>query len=309
MRISTLISALTLAGLSATSALGFSSEPAKVRIGEDNVFPESITTMANGTIFAGSVGTGLVFRAAPGATSATAWTAPQADGPGAVTGILADEKSGLLWVCYADLTAFGGAADAKPSVLRTFSLSDASLGTTYAFDGASFCNDITIAADGTAYVTDTVGARIFRIKPGATELETWMTDPTLGGVDGIALASDGTLYINNVSTGKLYRVGIGSDGAAGALTEIATSSPLAGPDGMRFGEDGLLYLAENGAGQVDALTITGDTAKVKVLKRGYDMPTAVSKSGEHLYVGESKFSKMGGTEDPGKFYVYLVKTH
>lgn len=307
MRISILISALTLAGLTATSALGFAQELLKVRIGDDEkVFPESITTLEDGTIFAGSVGTGLVFMAKAGATSATAWTEPQADGPGAVTGVLADEKSGLLWACYADLTAFSTPADAKPSVLRTFSLNDASLGTTYGFTDASFCNDITTAPDGTAYITDTIGARIMRIKPRSAELEVWMTDPTLGGVDGIALAPDGTLYINNVMTGKLHRVGIGSDGAAGDLTEIATSAPLEGPDGMRFGADGILYLAENGAGRVVALTISGDSARVVVVKRGYDTPTAVSKSGETLYVGESKFSKMGSTEDPGKFYVHLV---
>ena len=307
MRISILISALALAVLSATGALGFAQELLKVRIGDNQkVFPESITTLADGTIFAGSVGTGLVFRAKAGATSATAWTEPQADGPGAVTGVLADEKSGLLWACYADLAAFSAPADAKPSVLRTFSLNDASLGATYAFTGASFCNDMTTAPDGTAYVTDTIGARIMRIKPGAAELEVWMTDPTLAGVDGIALAPDGTLYINNVGTGKLYRVGISSDGASGALTEIATSAPLMGPDGMRFGDDGVLYLAENGAGRVVALKISGDSAKVTAVKRGYDTPTAVSKSGETLYVGESRFSKMGSTEDPGQFYVHLV---
>jgi len=98
-----------------------------------------------------------------------------------------------------------------------------------------------------------------------------------------------------------------ADGSAGALTEIATSAPLKGPDGMRFGDDGVLYLAENGAGQVDALTIDGDKAEVKVLKGGFDTPTAVSKVGNTLWVGEAKFSKMDGKSgDPGAFYAYAV---
>jgi len=114
------------------------------------------------------------------------------------------------------------------------------------------------------------------------------------------VAGDGTVYVNNVFNGKLFRV------ASGALTEIATSAPLVGPDGMRFGPDGKLYVAENGAGRVSALTIVGDKADVAVIKTGYDMPTAVSIVGTTLYVGEAKFSKMGGTETPGMFYAYLV---
>ena len=82
--------------------------------------------------------------------------------------------------------------------------------------------------------------------------------------------------------------------------------PLKGPDGMRFGDDGKLYLAENAAGQVDVLTISGDSATVEPLQGGFDTPTAVSKVGDQLFVAESKFSKMGGTEDPGQFYVHVI---
>jgi sugar lactone lactonase YvrE len=144
-----------------------------------------------------------------------------------------------------------------------------------------------------------------RLKPGATELETWTADAALGGVDGISFDASGALYINNVMNGKLHRVGIGADGAAAGLTEIATSTPLKGPDGMRFGDDGKLYLAENGAGQVDAITIDGDSAEVTVLQGGFDTPTAVSKTGDTLFVGEARFSQMQAA-DPGQFYVYAV---
>ena len=144
------------------------------------------------------------------------------------------------------------------------------------------------------------------VKPGSTTIDTWFADKALGGVDGVSVAPDGSVYVNNVMTNKLYRIAVDADGAAGALTEITTSTPLKGPDGMRFGDDGKLYLAENAAGQVDALTITGDTATVAVIKGGYDSPTAVSKVGNTLYVGEAKFSKMDGKSDPGMFYAYLV---
>ena len=278
---------------------------AKLQIGDNQkVFPESITSTADGTIYAGSMMAGLVFKGAIGDAMATAWIQPVTEGPPSVAGVYADEKSGLLWVCYVDLAAFAG-GPALPSMLRTYSLTDGTLKNAYSLPDKSFCNDIATAAEGTTYVADTSGARILRIKPGASEIETWYAHAALGGVDGISFDAGGAMYVNNVMTGKLYRVGIGADGAAAGLTEIATSTPLKGPDGMRFGDDGKLYLAENGAGQVDALTITGDTAEVKVLKGGFDTPTAVSKTGNTLFVGEAKFSQMQAA-DPGQFFVYAV---
>jgi sugar lactone lactonase YvrE len=278
---------------------------AKLQLGDNQrVFPESITSTADGTIYAGSMLAGLIFKGKMGDAAATAWVQPVTEGPTGVAGVYADEKGGLLWACYVDLAAFAG-GPSQPSVLRTYNLADGALKGTYALPEASFCNDIATAADGTAYIADTAGARIMRLTPGATELETWYADAALGGVDGISFDASGVLYINNVMNGKLHRVGIGADGAASGLTEIATSTPLKGPDGMRFGDDGKLYLAENGAGQVDAITITGDTAEIAVLKGGFDMPTAVSKSGDQLFVGEARFSQMQAA-DPGQFYVYAV---
>lgn len=277
----------------------------KLQIGDNQkVFPESITSTADGTIYAGSLMTGLIFKGKLGDAMATPWTQPATEGPPSIAGVFADEKAGLLWTCYVDLAAFAGGAS-QPSILRTYSLADASLKGTYPLPEKSFCNDIATAADGTAYIADTSGARIMRLKPGAAELETWYADAALGGVDGLSFDASGTLYINNVMSGKLHRVGIGADGAATGLTEIATSMQLRGPDGMRFGDDGALYLAENAAGQVDAIMISGDTAEVTVLQGGFDSPTAVSKSGCTLYVGEARFSQMQAA-DPGQFYVYAV---
>jgi sugar lactone lactonase YvrE len=303
----TLRSALTASAVLVAAASGAYAQDdlAKLQIGDNQrVFPESITSTADGTIYAGSMMSGLIFKGKMGDPMATQWAPPASEGPPSVAGVYADEKSGLLWACYVDLAAFGGGAS-MPSNLRTYSLADGSLKGTYALPEKSFCNDIATTADGTAYIADTSGARIMRLKPGAAELETWYADASLGGVDGISFAADGAMYINNVMTGKLFRVNVGTDGAATGVTEIATSTPLKGPDGMRFGEDGKLYLAENGAGQIDAITINGDTADVAVLSSGYDTPTAVSKSGDTLFIGEARFSQMQAA-DPGQFYVYAL---
>ena len=296
---------LAVAGM-ALAAAGTALAADKVQIGNGQMeFPESVTSTADGTLYAGSLTQGVIFKAASGATTSQVWAQKPAEGAGAVIGVFADEAQGTLWACYADLAAFAG-GPAMPSVLRAYDIASGSEKSSYTFPDASFCNDIATTADGTAYAADTSGARIMRIAPGASDAETWFTDPQLAGVDGISFASDGELYVNNVMTNKIFRVEMGSDGKAEGLTEITTSQPLMGPDGMRFGDDGKLYVAENGAGQVDALTLDGDSATVKVLQGGYNAPTAVTKVGNTLWALEAKIGMLGGEEDPGMFYAYPV---
>ena len=293
---------LMVSALLASVALAADGTP--MQIGEGKVFPESITSTADGTIIAGSFMLGQIYKAAPGAANATSWIAAPAEGPAAVIGVYADEATKTLWACYSDAAIFSG-QPSKPSVLRAYDLEAGTEKGSYPMPESTFCNDIATTADGTAYATDTIGGRLFRLLPGATALEQWFADPQLASLDGLSFGPDGALYLNTVSTNKLFRLDMGADGAAGALTELTLSEEIKGPDGMRFGDDGKLYLAQNGAGRVDAVTIEGDKATITPVASGYDFPTAVSKSGDTLFVGEAKFSQMQA-EDPGKFYVYAV---
>jgi sugar lactone lactonase YvrE len=277
----------------------------KVQVGDAGVFPESITSTADGTLIVGSIGTGQIFRAAPGATTADSWIAAVTDGPTAVLGVYADEANQTLWACYADLALFAGAGG-KASVLRSYDLASGTLKTTVPLGEGTFCNDIATAADGTAYVADTAGGQLFKVAPGATTAEPFLKDAALASLDGLSFGPDGALYLNGVSTNKLFRLAM-ADGAPGTLTELTLSQPISGPDGMRFGDDGVLYLAENGSGQVDAVTFDGDTATIRVLaKDGWDSPTAVTKVGDTLWVIEAKFSKMATPQEAGSFYAYPV---
>lgn len=280
---------------------------AKVQIGDGaQEFPESITSTADGRLYAGSVTQGVIYKAAPGATTTEVFIAAPGEGPSAVLGVFADEANGSLWACYADMAAFGG-GESQPSVLRSYDLASGAVKASYAFNGTSFCNDIVTTPDGTAYAADTMGGRIVRTVAGSDALEDWAVAENLAGADGLSFGPDGMLYINSVTTGKLLRIDVGSDGVAGAITELQLSEPLKGPDGMRFGDDGVLYLAENAAGRVDAIAIDGDTATVTPLPGDvYDFPAAVTKVGDTLWVLESKLGKMGGTDDPGAFYIHPV---
>ena len=290
------------AALISTAALGAD----KVQIGEGKVFPESFAAAPDGTLYAGSLTMGTIMKAAPGATTTEPFIDKPADGPGSVLGVYADSASGLLWACYSDLTAFSG-KPAAPSIARSYDLATGAVKASYPLPDGSFCNDFASSADGTVYVADTTGARVLRLKPGASDLETWLADPSLMGVDGATLGPDGKLYLNNVMTNQLMRVEIGADGAAGAVTQLTTNQPLKGPDGMRFGSDGTLYLAENGAGQADSVKVDGDNATITPLITGLSAPTAVDYSGSTLWVLEAKIDKMGDPNEAGPFYMIPVE--
>ncbi len=45
-------------------------------------------------------------------------------------------------------------------------------------------------------------------------------------------------------------------------------------------------MSENGAGKIDAVTITGDTAHITVLKDGLKTPTAAEPAGDTLWIAE-----------------------
>jgi sugar lactone lactonase YvrE len=295
------------AALAAAAAMAASAAiaPHKVKIGANTkVFTQSVTSTADGTLYAGSLTLGALFKAAPDAATAEIWVQKPADGPQAISGVFADEKSGILWACYADLGAFGGKG--MPSQLKAIDLASGAVKGSYPFPDGSFCNDIATTADGTAYATDTAGSRIMRLKAGAGALEEWIKSDALQGIDGISFAGDGKLYVNSVMANKLMRIDIGADGAAGTVTDLTHSEPIKGPDGMRFGDDGVLYLAENGAGRVDAVTIAGDAATIKALKDGYDAPTAVTKVGSTVWVLEAKIGQLSAGTDPGQFYIWPV---
>jgi glucose/arabinose dehydrogenase len=67
----------------------------------ERIFPESITSSADGRVFIGSIGARRVFVVKPGTTTAEPWTEVGSEAPVGVLGVFADDKSNTLWACYA----------------------------------------------------------------------------------------------------------------------------------------------------------------------------------------------------------------
>jgi streptogramin lyase len=294
-------------------------ERTKILFPGDHAYPESLTATADGTIYAGSLYQGGIFRVPPGAATAEQWIQPGANDSMITLGVLADEKSGTLWACSSDLTAFGvkPPAGSKPVALKAFDLKTGAAKGSWPFPGEkSLCNDMVVGADGSVYVTDTLQPHILKLAPGGTSLEVWATDPGFGGegpqLDGITIGQDGNVYANTFASGRLFRIELGPDGKAGKITQLKTTPGLDHPDGMRaYGKNGLLVVEGADAGRFDIITLNGDNADVKLVKGGFKQPVSVWQIGDTAWVLEGQLATLFDPPEkrgkPGPFYAYAVE--
>ena len=280
----------------------------------ERAYPESITATADGTLFTGSIAEGGVFRVRPGAATAERWIQPGANDSMSTFGVLADERSGTLWVCSNDASDLGvpPPGGTKPVALKAFDLATGAPKGSYLLPGGKgFCNDAVLGPDGTLYVTDSSRPHVLRLKPGATVLEVWAEHPAWGDraiLDGIAIGADGAVYVNTFRGGKLFRVAVGQDGRAGQVTELRTSQPLDHPDGLRGHGPHSLLMVEGG-GRFDVVHLEGDDgARIEVVRDGYKGPVSVVPVGEAAWVLEGQLDTLFNPKaaKPGPFRAYSV---
>jgi sugar lactone lactonase YvrE len=244
--------------------------------------PESITIAPNGDLILGSAASPKIYRAKKGSEKTEVFVDVSTDGAGSFLGVLADASTNTLWGCQI-YTAQPGAS--PRSALRGFDLKTGAAKFRWELPGEkNLCNDFVVGPDKALYISDTLGAKIWRLKAGATAPEMFSDDRSLYGIDGITFLGD-TLYENNVIFNKLYRVPMDASGNAGKPVDIWMDKPIRGPDGMRAA-NGKLFLTENGAGKVDMVTVNGDTANITVLQEGLATPTAIEPTADTLWFGE-----------------------
>lgn len=311
-------------GLAAVLAIGWtvaaSAAPSVITLPGAQVYPESITSSSDGTIYAGSFAMGGVFRVSPGASEGQSWIEPGAYGTRSTLGVLADNESETLWVCSNDLSAMGvqGPGSAKGSALVGFDLTTGKGKASYKLPGErTLCNDIAVGPDKAVYVTNSFEPQILRLAPGGKELEVWVDNPAFeppkngAGVDGLAFGSDGNLYVDTFTKGELFRVDV-KDGKAGTVTKLQTSKPTALTDGIRPTDGGHALLMIEGDGKLDRVTVEGDKATIDTLKTGFDGPTAVTRVGNVAWVCEGQLPYLLDPSKKGKgpklpFKLYAVE--
>jgi sugar lactone lactonase YvrE len=272
------------------------------------VFPESITSTADGTLIIGSLGHGNILRVAPKKTAADEWIKPGTGGLNGVLGVFADEKGKQLWVCSNNLENKGEA-----TAVMSFDLKTGSPKATYPLPGEGpLCNDIAVAPDGSAYISDTRLASVLMVKPGAKTLEVAAKDPLLAGADGLAFGDKTTLYVNSVTTGKIVRLNLGPDGKSTRIVDLKLSRALDRPDGMRAIGPHRLLLAEN-SGKMDIVTFEGpekQNAMIQTIKEGLESTPGVTATRGMAWIVEGKLNYRNDAnlkdKDPGAFKMYAV---
>lgn len=288
----------------------YAAEPVtEITLPGTRLFTESITSTKDGTLIVGSLGKGNVSRVPYGTTTVTEWIKPGTNGLNAVYGVFADEKFKTLWVCSDKYDDHTGEAPA----VKAFDLKTGAPKGSYTLPGdTTFCNDIAVAGNGTAYVSDTEQGSVVMLKPGAKELEIAAKDPLLAGADGLAFGEKNVLYVNSVTTGKLLRVDLGPDGKSKSVVELKLSQPLTAPDGMRAIGKNRLLLAEN-SGNMDIVTFSGpggQNADIKTIKSGLESTPAVTATRGMAWIAEGKLNYRDDPKlkdkDPGTFKIYAV---
>lgn len=290
-----LTAATAIASICAPSFAG--AAPATISIPAGSPFPESLTATSDGTLYAGSLTNGGIVRAKPGSSDAEVWIKPGTFGTRSTFGVLADEASGLLWVCSNDATPLGatGPNTIEGSFVKGFDLEtgEGRISARLPAD-PSLCNDLTIGPDGALYVSNSLQPQILRLKKGSSELKVWAQDDRLkGGLDGLAFGSDGALYVNTFMSGELFRIEATAD-AAGAITKLETSRPLKFPDGLKAAKSGFLMV--EGAGPLSTVTIVADRAEIDTVGE-FAGPTGLAMVGDTLWVAEGQ---IGYLMDPAK---------
>lgn len=302
------ISKVLTAALFLIAAAAYAAPITEITLPGTRIFPESITSLSDGTLIVGSLGHGNVSRIAPGSATVEEWIKPGTGGLNQILGVFADEKSKTLWVCSNNLAGKGEATAAKAFDLKTGEPKG-----TYVLPGeGTLCNDIAVASNGTTYFTDTRQGSVVMLKPGAKDLEIAAKDPLLAGADGLAFGEKNILYVNSVSAGKILRLDLGPDGKSKTVVDLKLARPLDRPDGMRAIGKNRLLLAEN-SGKMSILTFSGtglQNVMVNTIKEGLEATPAVTATRGMAWIVEGKLPYMNDPKfkdkDPGLFKMYAV---
>jgi len=249
-----------------------------------NVHPESVTSTSKGVLITGSM-SGTLYRASSGENVARAFVIPDAqNGLRSVFGVLADEKSGRLWVCSVPNSfapRIAGAAPPAPSEVAAFELDSGKLIGRWPFPA-----------------------------PGGNALEVAVSDERLKGIDGLDFGADGALYVNNVQKNELWRVSLPVPGKAAQLTLLKASQSMGGPDGLRHIGGNRFLQAEGASGRATLVTVKQDEAQIQVLRDGLDSSPGITLIGDTVYVVEGKIQYMFNPDlrgkDPGPFKAIAI---
>ena len=212
-------------------------------------------------------------------------------------GIEVDEPNDRLLVANSDRSVFEGAS-AGQAKLGVYNLTTgeriamvdlAAVITEIPADAAFFANDVAVADDGTAYVTDTRMGAIYRV---GSDYEASVLHRFDGfGPNGIVHQPSGYLLVCGGT--ELWKVPVSDPAAATAVT---LPEEIDGQDGMFWMSDGRLAIVSNSGSRVVTLTTEDDwaTAQLAGVASYETQATTGALVGDQVYVVHPHFAD----EDP-----------
>lgn len=196
----------------------------------------------------------------------------QNDSFNAIVGIHIDHATNRLLVCSSDPSIFfGGEAQGHLAALFAFDLNTgqqlffADLSELGPGD-AHFANDVTVDAEGNAYVTDTGAPVIYKVTPtgeASVFIESELLTAPAFGLNGIEYHPNGYLLAGVAGSASIVKIPL-DDPAALVAVELDQPVPS---DGLVLREDGILF-AVNPGNLVMALSSDDDWMTASVVGQG-----------------------------------------
>lgn len=226
---------------------------------------------------------------------------------GGVFGVVLDTARACAWITAGKVAFMAPGADdaAVQAELIELSLPDGRIVRRFTLgDGTGMPGEIARGDDGTILVSDGMKARLHRLRPGASSLET-VQHPLLRSPQGIAIAPDGrTAWVADYSRGIL-RWDLATDSLA--QVTLADGSLVRGVDGLRWWR-GRLIAVHNGTSpnRVFQLSLSDDGLRLTGASV-IDRPPPIGEStvgalvgDRFLYVASSQwpFWTEGGARKP-----------
>jgi sugar lactone lactonase YvrE len=156
----------------------------------------------------------------------------------------------------------------------------------------SFIDDVFLTDHG-AWFTDAFNNNLYRVRDGRVEevplRGQWVQVPDEFNANGITTTPDGrALLVDNSATGELYRVE-----RNGTATRVNLGGQtLAHPDGM-LREGRTLYAVQSDINAVAVVQLnrsgTGGKVVDTLTTSDFDIPTAIARHGDRLYVPNARF--------------------
>jgi 6-phosphogluconolactonase (cycloisomerase 2 family) len=281
------LAALAPTSLAAVATASTLDDPVTWNLPGDKLFPEGMgVDTTTGFFYTGSLTDGSIVRGSIYRTDAETFLPAGGDGRTSTLGVrpsgnllyVAGGASGHVWVY--DIRTKALLANLKTGAKTTLT------------------NDIAVAPDGSAYVSDSYSPFVYRITrtaSGGFKMRKWVSfagtafhySSKAGTInaDGIAVTPDGRyVLVNALTAGRLYRIDVATKQVKSVRRGGAN---LVNADGMVI--DGrVLYVVRNADGVIAKLKLSPDASRVvshsTITSPTFRFPTAVGLAPGRLLV-------------------------